>query len=362
MPLEELCLHIMKCEYGSPEDFLSRALDAPQPQSVSNAVSLLRRIGACQPDGPTLTPLGHHLAALPVNVKIGKMLVFAAIFGCLEPIATIAAAISEKSPFATPMNRREEANLAKAAFALANSDHLTIYNAYLGWKNVRSEGTRAEMAYCRKHFLNRTALLTIEDVKQELMRMMEQVGFVPAKPRRDQRSRDRSDPRPSGPLSAKEIAILNTVVTAGLYDSVGRVLYTPSVDVLERAVCTVETAQGKAEVHPSSVNRTLQTYGWLLFQEKVKYSKVYLRDTTLISPFPMLLFGGDIDVQHRERLISLDGWIYFQAPVRIGVIFKHLRKLIDSLLEKKLENPKMNLEDEKTIQLIMELIKMENTV
>ncbi|KAG5834335.1 hypothetical protein ANANG_G00260440 [Anguilla anguilla] len=362
VPLEELCLHIMKCEYGSPEDFLSRALDAPQPQSVSNAVSLLRRIGACQPDSPTLTPLGHHLAALPVNVKIGKMLVFAAIFGCLEPIATIAAAISEKSPFATPMNRREEANLAKAAFAVANSDHLTIYNAYLGWKNVRSEGTRAEMAYCRKHFLNRTALLTIEDVKQELMRMMEQVGFVPAKPRRDQRPRDRSDPRPSGPLTAKEIAILNTVVTAGLYDSVGRVLYTPSVDVLERAVCTVETAQGKAEVHPSSVNRTLQTYGWLLFQEKVKYSKVYLRDTTLISPFPMLLFGGDIDVQHRERLISLDGWIYFQAPVRIGVIFKHLRKLIDSLLEKKLENPKMNLEDEKTIQLIMELIKMENTV
>lgn len=34
----------------------------------------------------------------------------------------------------------------------------------------------------------------------------------------------------------------------------------------------------------------------------------------------------------------------FKAPVRIGVIFKHLRKLMDSLLEKKLENPKMNVE------------------
>ncbi|KAG7241152.1 hypothetical protein INR49_025895 [Caranx melampygus] len=49
VPLEELCLHIMKCQYGSPEDFLSRALDAPQPQSVSNAVNLLRKIGACHP-------------------------------------------------------------------------------------------------------------------------------------------------------------------------------------------------------------------------------------------------------------------------------------------------------------------------
>uniref|UniRef100_A0A8D0CDV3 ATP-dependent RNA helicase DHX29 n=1 Tax=Scleropages formosus TaxID=113540 RepID=A0A8D0CDV3_SCLFO len=339
VPLEELCLHIMKCDYGPPEDFLSRALDAPQPQAVSNAVSLLRKIGACRPDEPTLTPLGHHLATLPVNVKIGKMLIFAAIFGCLDPVATIAAAISEKSPFATPMNRKEEANLAKAALAVASSDHLTIYNAYLGWKNVRSEGVRAEMAYCRKHFLNRNALLTIEEVKRELMRMMEQVGFSSPKSRKD-----RWDPKPSGGLAAQEVPLLNAVLTAGLYDSVGRILYVPSVDILDKAACTVETAQGRAQVHPSSVNRKLQTYGWLLFQEKVKYSKVYLRDTTLISPFPMLLFGGDIDVLHRERLISLDGWIHFQAPVRIGVIFKHLRKLIDSLLEKKLENPKMNLE------------------
>ncbi|XP_046900623.1 ATP-dependent RNA helicase dhx29 [Hypomesus transpacificus] len=351
VPLEELCLHIMKCAYGSPEVFLSRALDPPQPQSVSNALSLLRKIGACHPDTHTLTPLGHHLATLPVNVKIGKMLIFGAILGCLDPIATIAAAISEKSPFSTPMNRKEEANLAKAALSLANSDHLTIYIAYLGWKSSRAEGSRAETTYCRKHFLNRTALLTIEDVKQELMRMMEQAGF----------SSSRSRPSPAqGPPGQQQISLLKAVVTAGLYDSVGRVLVTPAVDVLERVVCTAETPQGRAQVHPSSVNRHLHTHGWLLYQEKVKYSRIYLRDTTLISPFPMLLFGGDIDVQHRERLISLDGWIHFQAPVRIGVIFKHLRKLMDSLLERKLENPKMNLEDEKTIQLIIDLIKKEN--
>ncbi|KAJ0013005.1 hypothetical protein NQD34_017339 [Periophthalmus magnuspinnatus] len=132
VPLEELCLHIMKCQYGSPEDFLGRALDPPQPQSVNNAVNLLRKIGACLPNSHVLTPLGHHLASLPVNVNIGKMLIYGAILGCLEPIATIAAAITEKSPFSTPINRKEEANLAKAALSLANSDHLTLYNAYLG--------------------------------------------------------------------------------------------------------------------------------------------------------------------------------------------------------------------------------------
>ncbi|KAM9841500.1 ATP-dependent RNA helicase DHX29 [Aulostomus maculatus] len=353
VPLEELCLHIMKCQYGSPEDFLGRALDAPQPQSVSNAVNLLRKIGACHLSSHLLTPLGHHLASLPVNVKIGKMLIYGSILGCLEPVATIAAAITEKSPFSTPMNRKEEANLAKASLALANSDHLTIYNAYLGWKNSRKEGQRAEMSFCRKHFLNRTALITIEDVKLELMKMMEQAGFW--SPRSSSHSKLQTPA-----MSKLLICIVNAVLTAGLYDSVARILCTTSVDVLERVACTVETPQGKAQVHPSSVNRNLQTHGWLLYQEKVKYTKIYLRDTTLVSPFPMLLFGGDIDIQHRERLITLDGWMHFQAPVRIGVIFKHLRKLMDSLLEKKLENPRMDLEGERTIQLILDLIKSEH--
>ncbi|XP_045750904.1 ATP-dependent RNA helicase DHX29 isoform X5 [Mirounga angustirostris] len=255
VPLEELCLHIMKCNLGSPEDFLSKALDPPQLQVISNAMNLLRKIGACELNEPTLTPLGQHLAALPVNVKIGKMLIFGAIFGCLDPVATLAAVMTEKSPFTTPIGRKDEADLAKSALAMADSDHLTIYNAYLGWKKARQEGGyRSEIAYCRRNFLNRTSLLTLE----------------------------------------------------------------------------------------------------------VRYTRVYLRETTLISPFPVLLFGGDIEVQHRERLLSIDGWISFQAPVKIAVIFKQLRVLIDSVLRKKLENPKRSLENDKILQIITELIKTEN--
>lgn len=208
------------------------------------------------------------------------------------------------------------------------------------------------MSYCRKHFLNRTAMITIENVKLELMKMMEQAGFWSS--RHSARFRLHA-----GTLSRPQISILNAALTAGLYDSVAKLVCTPSVDVLERVACSVETPQGKAQVHPSSVNRNLQTHGWLLYQEKVKYTKIYLRDTTLISPFPMLLFGGDIDIQHRERLITLDGWMHFQAPVRIGVIFKHLRRLLDAVLEKKMENPKLNVEDERTIQMLLELIKSE---
>ena len=54
-------------------------------------MNLLRKIGACELKEPKLTPLGHHSAALPVNVKIGKMFIFGAIFDCWDPVATLAA-------------------------------------------------------------------------------------------------------------------------------------------------------------------------------------------------------------------------------------------------------------------------------
>lgn len=52
---------------------------------------------------------------------------------------------------------------------------------------------------------------------------------------------------------------------------------------------------------------------------QVRYARVYLRETTLISPFPVLLFGGDIEVQHRERLLSVDGRVCFQVRAPAGL-------------------------------------------
>jgi hypothetical protein len=74
-----------KCDLGEPEEFLSECLDQPRPQVIARAMSLLYEIGACK-GVASLTPLGHHLAALPVHVRIGKMLLYGAIFGYLEPV------------------------------------------------------------------------------------------------------------------------------------------------------------------------------------------------------------------------------------------------------------------------------------
>lgn len=94
----------------------------------------------------------------------------------------------------------------------------------------------------------------VQSVKQGLIRMVQQTGLSSAS-------------LPS--FSKQEVPVVVAVLSAGVYDNVGRILPVPSILPEERVACTVETPQGKAQVHPSSVNRNLQTHGWLLYQEKV---------------------------------------------------------------------------------------------
>lgn len=52
-----------------------------------------------------LTALGFHLATLPVEPRVGKMMLYGAIFGCVEPAITIAAAMSCRNPFVAPFDK-----------------------------------------------------------------------------------------------------------------------------------------------------------------------------------------------------------------------------------------------------------------
>lgn len=70
--------------------FLGRAVEPPVEAAVTNALRLLEDIGAIQEETEALTELGRHLAALPLPPRVGKMLLFGVMFGCLDPILTVA--------------------------------------------------------------------------------------------------------------------------------------------------------------------------------------------------------------------------------------------------------------------------------
>ncbi|KAL6758533.1 P-loop containing nucleoside triphosphate hydrolase protein [Haematococcus lacustris] len=124
IPLEEVCMQVLSLELGDPAAFLAEALDPPNALAVKNALALLHSIGAILPtraftgqqqgyeagkQEPSaaadpasfsfttvpsawqLTQLGHALAALPLEPRLGKMLILGAAFGCLAPMLTLAA-------------------------------------------------------------------------------------------------------------------------------------------------------------------------------------------------------------------------------------------------------------------------------
>ena len=84
--------------------------------------------------------------------------------------------------------------------------------------------------------------------------------------------------------------------------------------------------------------------------------QVFVRDSTMVRPYALLLFGGDIDVQHKDGTLTLDGWIKFKAPARIGVLVMKLRQLLDNALTEKVENPEMNLIGHPVLEAIGRLL------
>ena len=105
--LEEVVLQIKILELGRASSFLSRVLEPPIEESIKLSLDLLVNIHALDGD-EQLTPLGFHLAQLPMDPQTGKMILFGAIFGCLDPVLSVAASLSFKVRLGKVFESRKE--------------------------------------------------------------------------------------------------------------------------------------------------------------------------------------------------------------------------------------------------------------
>lgn len=175
-PLHSLCLQIKSLKLGSIAQFLSRALQPPEARAVQNSVDLLKTIGALD-DKEDLTNLGKHLSLLPVEPKIGKMLIMGSVFGCLDPVLTIAAGLAVRDPFLTPMDKKELAEEARSSFAgNDSSDHIALVRAYEGWQEAMGRGSGYD--YCWKNFLSLQTLQGMSSLRRQFSSVLTEAGFL----------------------------------------------------------------------------------------------------------------------------------------------------------------------------------------
>ena len=386
VPLDELCLQIKLQQLGDVKEFLSKAIEPPSKDAVEQAVITLQELRALDMK-EFLTPLGYHLAALPVNVRIGKMLLYATIFQCLDPVLTIAAGLGYRSPFVAPFEKRDEADKLRRKFAVHKSDHLTLLKAYNGWLAAREQGK--ERQYCQTNFLSVQTLRMITQMKRQFLDLLVEIGFVNAAAARGGGGgggRGKRQQQVGSAMGGDEynrhsaqLHLIRAVLCAGLYPNVVRVEVQPPKPgrdgkpgyarpplLFQRSeVAQGEGARGedgRMSMHPASVN--FETKEWesnyIMFFEKVKTTKVYLRDSTMVSPYPLLLFGGEIKVLHERKIVSVDQWIEFNMPAKVGVLISCLRAELDKLLLQKIERPELEIyAADRTIDAITALLAAE---
>ena len=85
-------------------------------------------------------------------------------------------------------------------------------------------------------------------------------------------------------------------------------------------------------------------------------SKVYLRESTMVSAYALLLFGGETHVDRTSGFIVVGSWIRFHADLKIAVLIKELRKELDKLMLMKVQQPALNISSSPVIEALLRLL------
>ena len=393
--IEDLVLQILILDLGEPTTFLRKALNPPSNLAMSNSLKLLETLGAIEckwqqgqgkralvaeirevssdPDGESvdeslvvsseLTALGFHLATLPVDPRVGKMMIYGSLFGCVDPALTIAASMSARSPFVSPFDKRDAADEARKNFATQGSDHLTILNAFEQWKKVLNDKRNRKLtnkevqSFLHENFLSRLTLNQMEDLRKQFAGLLTEIGFLPKGFRLNKLngSEDGGTETSISPenVNASNIGLLKAVLCAGLYPNIivaPRTLVRDSTGKTNNKKQVGECAfqshtKGEVYLHPSTINfeETQLDSRYCCFHELVKTSKTYVRDCTTVSPFSLLLFGGALEVYHRHGVCSVDGWLKFRIAAKTASLIKHLRSQMEKILFEKIISPEKDV-------------------
>ncbi|KAJ8032843.1 ATP-dependent RNA helicase DHX36 [Holothuria leucospilota] len=334
-PLESLCLRVKTLKLGLIEPFISKALQPPDSQAITLAVQTLHQLKALDAN-EDLTALGYHLSLLPVNPRIGKIILFGAMFCCLDPVLTIAASLDFKDPFVIPLGKEEVADRKRKELSEGSfSDHIMLVNAFRQWEDARTN-PRMEEEFCWDYFLSKNTLKMLDNMKGQFCDLLYDIGFVNSK----------SCKHEAANRNADNHALIKAALCAGLYPNIASVQSTRGFNKhtgrpKKPKIYTFQ--DGKVELHLKSVNAQENNFPstWLLYHTKIKSTCIFIHDASPIDPYPLLFFGGDISLINDDghETICIDNNIRFHAPFETANLVKDLRSELDKLLATKIEKP-----------------------
>jgi ATP-dependent helicase HrpA len=153
-------------------------LDAPEPKRIRDGQQLLVELGALDETG-RLTGIGKQLAHLPVDPRIGRMLIAARDKACLHEVLVIAAALTSQDPRERPLENQAAADQKHARFADPNSDFIALLKLwhYLDEQNTHRKSQRKLREGLKAEYLSPLRVREWRDVYGQLTTQVKELGW-----------------------------------------------------------------------------------------------------------------------------------------------------------------------------------------
>jgi len=152
-------------------------IEPPDNRFIKDGFTLLERLGAVS-ENRQITRIGKVLANIPIEPKLGRMMIAANHYGALQEILIIVSALSIVDPRERPQEFIAKADLAHKAFQHESSDFMSFLKLWeflhVG-KNTLSHNQFRK--YCRTHFLSYIRVCEWFDVYQQLEDLAKELGF-----------------------------------------------------------------------------------------------------------------------------------------------------------------------------------------
>ncbi|MDT0203786.1 ATP-dependent RNA helicase HrpA [Nocardioides sp. AE5] len=167
-------------------------VEPPDKRNIQAGTQLLEELGALGQAGRSqggarrgnrLTRLGRRLARMPIDPRLGRMVLEAERLGCVREVIVIAAALSLQDPRERPEEQRAQADQLHARFKDPTSDFLTLLNL---WRHLKQEQKeRSSSAFrrmCKAEFLNYLRVREWQDFESQLRQVCKEMGVDLGKP------------------------------------------------------------------------------------------------------------------------------------------------------------------------------------
>ena len=153
-------------------------IDPPDRRHVNDGLRLLRELRAVDADG-RLTKLGRRLARLPLDPRIGRMLLEAHALGCVADLLVIASFLSVPDPREWGNGRKASARIAIDRLADPRSDFLGIVNLWRRFRAAAKEPDESTRRFCRRHSLSPVRMRDWLDVHGQIRDLCRELGIRP---------------------------------------------------------------------------------------------------------------------------------------------------------------------------------------